>query len=419
MDDVPLSRRPAGGPRTAVEAARTVIEGARSTGDGDLELPVELLAAGDSPRSAGVDPHHAAALAAAPGPLPPIIVHWPTLRVIDGMHRLAAARARGDDLIPVRLFEGGESDAFVLAVGENAARGLPLTLADRKRAAARIIRSFPRWSARRVAAVTGLSAGTVTEIRKDELGDGPDGDARIGRDGRVRPVDKAEGRDIARRLIVEDPTLSLRQIARVAGISPETVRTLKHSLLNGPSAPADQAPEPAAEPAAGETRTTAATAVPGRDALMERLKADPALRFRESGRDLLRLLSLTSLSPADWERLVAAVPSGHRAAIVQLARDCAAGWTEFAALATGIALPRDTGLPGGGTVGAPAPEAVGDAGPAGGVQVRGLDSWTRERRQPAGSTRGERGHGSRPAAVVRRRAAGAGPDRVAVPGGIT
>ncbi|MFI0373197.1 hypothetical protein ACH35V_35505 [Actinomadura sp. 1N219] len=412
MDDAPALRRPADG-------SRIEIEGARVTAEGGLEIPVRLLADGDSPRSAGVDPDHAAALAAVPGPLPPIIVHWPTLRVIDGLHRLTAARSRGDETIRVRLFEGGETDAFVLAVSENTARGLPLTLADRKRAARRIVRSFPRWSARMAAAVTGLSAGTVTEIRREELGDGADGDVRLGRDGRVRPVDKAEGRDIARRLIIEDPTLSLRQIARVAGISPETVRTLKQSLLNGPSAPPEPVPQ--------EARATPAAA-PGRDALMERLRADPAVRFRESGRDLLRLLSLTSLSLADWERLVAAVPSGHRAAIVRLARDCAAGWTEFAGLVGGAAP-------------APAPEAAGDAvaGPVDGVQVRGLDSWTRTPRQPtgstgstrsagsaglagsagsAGSTRGERGHGSRPAAVVRRRAAGAGADHIAVPGGI-
>lgn len=256
MDDVPGFLRP-------VDGSRVAIEGARVTGRAELELPVEILAAGDSPRSAGVDPGHVAALADVPDRLPPIIVHWPSLRVIDGLHRLMAARSRGDETIRVRLFEGGETDAFVLAVSENTTRGLPLSPADRKRAARRIIRAFPQWSARRVATVTGLSPGTVAEIRRRTPEEG--GDARIGRDG------IAERRHIARRLLIEDPTLSLRRVARVAGLSPETVRTLKQSLLNGTDEPDDDSVE----------------------ALMERLKADPALRLRESGRDLLRLLNVT------------------------------------------------------------------------------------------------------------------------------
>ncbi|MFD0631737.1 hypothetical protein ACFQ9X_08960 [Catenulispora yoronensis] len=49
----------------------------------------------DSPRSSGVDIAHAHVLAQVEGPLPPIMVHHPTMRIIDGMHRVAAAKLRG------------------------------------------------------------------------------------------------------------------------------------------------------------------------------------------------------------------------------------------------------------------------------------------------------------------------------------
>ncbi|MFI1416136.1 ParB/RepB/Spo0J family partition protein [Streptomyces sp. NPDC020707] len=128
----------------------------------------------------------------APNPLPPITVHRPMMRVIDGYHRLKAARLRGESRIVARFFDGDETAAFVLAVRLNVRHGLPLALADRKRAAERIVASDPQWSDRRVASVTGIASGTVGDIRKRVVR-GPEG-RRLGRDGRVRPVDGSTGR---------------------------------------------------------------------------------------------------------------------------------------------------------------------------------------------------------------------------------
>ena len=59
--------------------------------------------------------------------LSPILVRRCTNQVIDGVHRLIAARRRGQETIALRYFDGDEASAFVLAVSMNVAHGrLPL-----------------------------------------------------------------------------------------------------------------------------------------------------------------------------------------------------------------------------------------------------------------------------------------------------
>ncbi|MEV4443705.1 ParB/RepB/Spo0J family partition protein, partial [Streptomyces sp. NPDC049577] len=94
-------------------------------------LPLTALLPADSPRLDGEDPQHVRELAGTRLPLPPIVVHRSTMRVVDGMHRLRAARLRGDESIAARYFEGTAEDAFVHAVRLNTLQGLPLTPADR------------------------------------------------------------------------------------------------------------------------------------------------------------------------------------------------------------------------------------------------------------------------------------------------
>lgn len=295
------------------------------------EVPVRALSTEGSPRAGGTDPEHVRTLAAA-GVLPPIIVHRPTMRVVDGLHRLEAARLRGQESIDARYVEGDEADAFVLAVRANTGHGLPLSPADRRNAAARILRTHPRWSTRMVAAAAGVPLGTAAEIRRRTLGEPGEEETRIGRDGRLRPLDGARGRRAATELIVEHPELSLRQIARVAGVSPETVRNLRNRIRGraGNAGSAGRPAEPRALPPGARRRTAAEP--PPRDgaAMVERLKADPALRFSEAGRDLLRLLLIHTISPAEWDRLAGIIPASRRAEVARLARACARIWAEFA-----------------------------------------------------------------------------------------
>src|SRR5258705_432071 len=83
--------------------------------------------------------------------------------------------------------------------------------------------------------VGGLGARTVGNIR-GRLEVDMDADiarARTGRDGRVRPLDNAEGRLRASAIIKEKPNASLREVAREAGISPSTVRDVRQRVTQG------------------------------------------------------------------------------------------------------------------------------------------------------------------------------------------
>ncbi|GAA2460792.1 ParB N-terminal domain-containing protein [Streptomyces glaucus] len=287
-----------------------------------------------------------AALAELDVPLPPIIVHRASMRVIDGLHRLRAAQLRGHHTIAATFYDGTEADAFVLAVESNVRHGLPLSLLDRKRAAARIIATHPQWSDRKIASVTGIAPGTVADVRRSAVAGTPGEDvARIGRDGRVRPVDIAEGRRRAGQLIAENPDLSLRQIARAAGISPETARDVRNRLSRGeepllPPRPRGVRPRPRKEmlkvvprPGHGEGRPgpAAGTAFAEGLSAVNRLKADPALRLNETGRQLLRLLSVHMLPPGEWEGIIDTVPPYWSGTVAHLARECAHIWEEVAA----------------------------------------------------------------------------------------
>jgi len=330
------------------------------------EVEIDALRLTGSPRLAGERQEHIELLAAVPTRLPPIIVHRPTMRVIDGFHRLRAARLRGDTTIAARFFDGDESDAFVLAVRLNVTHGLPLALSDRQSAAERIIASHPHWSDRRVASVAGIAPGTVGEIRR-RLGSGAaDPQARrLGQDGRMRPLDGTAGRLRAGELLAEEPGLSLRQVARAAGISPETVRDVRNRLRNGEDllprsrrrdsdtepghAPAPEAgsgadtrpgsgsvPLPAArsQPAVGRPAHSVARArtdaAPDRVVLVKRLTADPALRFSETGRSLLRLLAIHAVREEEWEAIIGNVPPHCSGVVADLAVQLADIWADFA-----------------------------------------------------------------------------------------
>jgi ParB-like nuclease domain len=156
-------------------------------------VDVGLLLAADSPRLEGESLAHACMLAGLGAALPPIVVHRDTMRVIDGMHRLRAAVLRGDANIEARFFDGTAEAAFIAGVEANIAHGLPLSVADREAAAGRILGSHPKWSDRAVVASAGLDARTVGAIRR-ATEDLPQLDRRVGRDGRVRPLDVAAGR---------------------------------------------------------------------------------------------------------------------------------------------------------------------------------------------------------------------------------
>src|SRR6266545_2118375 len=139
----------------------------------ESELPeievvrIESLVVADSPRLSGENKEHINRLIeVGHEALPPILVQRNTMKVIDGVHRVRAAALAGQDKIAARFFEGGDDEAFLYAVKENTTHGLPLTLADRRAAAGRVMRTHPQLSDRSISEYTALSDKTVASIRR-------------------------------------------------------------------------------------------------------------------------------------------------------------------------------------------------------------------------------------------------------------
>ncbi|MEV0401520.1 ParB N-terminal domain-containing protein [Actinoallomurus sp. NPDC050550] len=342
--------------RPGPETAEAHFPGGAGTSGADVHrVLIGSLRPADSPRLRGEDREHVVRLAGVETPLPPILVHRPTMRVIDGMHRLRAAMLRGDTEIEAVFFDGSAAEAFARAVELNVAHGLPLTLADRRAAAARILAAEPQASDRRIAARTGLSARTVASVRRSTP-QIPQTNARVGTDGRARPVSGAGGRQLAAQIISARPEASLREVARAAGISLSTAHDVRKRLLQGrdpvprgattrsaappaPTARPDDPIRPGAAPRPAGAARTNADARSGPDAgpaqareVLVRLMKDPALRHTDSGRELLRVLNAQTLTEDDWTGLVAAVPSHCREAVAGLARETATAWALFAAV---------------------------------------------------------------------------------------
>lgn len=345
-------------------------------------IAVDLLWSADSPRLVGENVDHIRVLAEAGSDLPPILVHRPTMRVIDGMHRLRATVLRGEREIAVRFLDGYESDVFIVAVQANTTHGLPLTRADRNAAATRIIHSHPQWSDRMIASFAGLSPKTVGSIRRRLGDDLPAAPVRIGRDGRTRPVDSSSARAATGEFIRTHPDATLRQIAGAAGVSRSTARDVRRKLAEGDLGPGAGRPRVATSQqvqegqqvqqvlhaqrlqegatdltavaaAAGATATVAVSArvasdsavpaatlsarVTSADAdvstaadLIPILKRDPSIRFTDSGRLLLRLLDAATLPPDEWNRLIESVPAHCVDMVANVARACGEVWLNVA-----------------------------------------------------------------------------------------
>ncbi|MFF9476248.1 ParB/RepB/Spo0J family partition protein [Streptomyces roseolus] len=309
-----------------------------------VRVPTATLRTADSPRTVGLDEEYARTLATAEGPYRPLLVHRATMRVIDGTHRLRAARLRGQNTVDVVFFDGSAEDAFVLSVEANIRHGRPLTRRERTTAALRILRTHPDWSDRFLADRTGLSARTVAALRARATG--PTAvDGRIGRDGRIRPLDPVRGREAAARLLADHPQASLREIARAAGIAPSTVRDVRRRIGEGADpVPAGQrrARPPLHESGgltavpggSGQGAPTGPNGPPGAAgqrlaALVPALCKDPLLRLSEAGRLLLRMLDLQVSALRQRERIVAAVPPYRAETAAAAAAQCAQVWQEL------------------------------------------------------------------------------------------
>jgi ParB-like chromosome segregation protein Spo0J len=284
-------------------------------------VDITALRSAESPRLRGCSDDFVRSLASSGAHLSPIVVHRPTMKVVDGTHRLKAAALRGCRSVEVEYVDGPAEDLFGMSVSLNLST---LSTADREAAARRLLRSHPQWSDRAIAASTGLAAKSVGVLRRAVGGQAP---IRVGRDGKVRPVNSAAGRRLAGRIVEERPDASLRDIARAAGVSPGTVRDVRRRL----SAGMDPVPERMRAAERAEAVLPASrTEVRDPDATLPILRRDPSLRFNEHGRLVLRWLETHAVSSGEWAGVVAGVPSHSRELVADMARGCAEAWLEMA-----------------------------------------------------------------------------------------
>ena len=161
-------------------------------------LEVATLTDGPTARTQPVCSDHVAALAEVFDELPPVTVRAATREVIDGAHRVAAARRRGRETVACVLVDVDELGAFAAHVRANAQHGLPLSRAEKRAAALSLLQADSTRSDRDVARICGLSPTTVATVRRSGVQVGHlDGDqtVRRGHDGKRYPAGSGRERD--------------------------------------------------------------------------------------------------------------------------------------------------------------------------------------------------------------------------------
>ncbi len=314
-----------------------------------LELPLRTVHPTDNLRSGGLNEEHVRLLMETVEQWPPIVVWDDECVVVDGAHRVEAARRLGLRTIAAVRFVGSREEAFLESVRRNVDHGLPLTIGDRRRAAIRVLTRNAHWSDRRVASLCGLSGKTVARLRREHCDHASTVEApviglerRVGRDGKVRPVQAGEIRDRIRRALEKNPGGSLREIATIAGASPETVRTVRARLVEGEKA--DSKPHAILPTGTGSVAGTDAERTVGINTAAPDLRLgygsrpvrtawirDPALVASADGGAFAGWFANTNVDE-EWHRYVWAIPLGRVYEVVDEARRRAATWTAFASL---------------------------------------------------------------------------------------
>jgi hypothetical protein len=303
--------------------------------DGTEIVLIDSVRPTESPRLSGVSLEHARVLQEKLLEVPAILVNRRTMQVVDGMHRLRAAKLHGDETIRVEFVDLSEQDAFLLAVRANVEHGLPLSLPDREAAALRILGWYPLWSDRAIAEIVGLAPATLAALRGRSTACSAQSNTRLGRDGRVRPVSTLDGRMRASEILSARPETPLRLVAAESGISLGTAHDVRERLRRG----ADPVPD---RQRAAEGRGSGGCSRRGPlrrrrrgepvawSSIRHSLMRDPTMRYVASGREFLRWMDAHAISGESWQSAMAAIPSHWAGAIAGAAYACGDEWHEFA-----------------------------------------------------------------------------------------
>ncbi len=312
------------------------------------DVPVNALSPGPHLRQGGTNSAHVQLLidAANSSELPPILVQEDGWRLIDGAHRLEAAKLRGDHTIKARFLDCTDSEALVLAMKANTSHGLPLAKAERISGAKQVLTTHPDWSDRAIAGITGLSAKTISTLRSRSPGALDPGTKRVGRDGRQRPITASDGRRRAAEYISAHPNAPLRQVAKETEVSLGTVHDvsarLRHGVSperNGHRTPGRLAIHPASRTAATIAPSTTPTPLrrknhtdppPTSAGIAGKVANDPAIRYTDGGREFLRWMTLHASDPDRWRDFASTIPAHWHSVIAPIADSISKEWGQFA-----------------------------------------------------------------------------------------
>jgi ParB-like chromosome segregation protein Spo0J len=272
------------------------------------------------------------------------------------MHRVEAARIRGDETIPVRLINCTDEDAFILAVKANIWHGLPLSRADRMSGAKQIVQWHPDWSDQAIGMATGLSAKTIAGIRRQSSDDPQlQSGKRLGRDGKRCPIAASEGRRRAAEYLALRPDAPLCEIAREADVALATAQDVRARIRRGvdPIAPRRAQSAAAGEQGAGATGGSviaagqrswtpndtdspsaslrSATPVPCWSSLSPKLANDPSLKYTDAGRAFVGWMVMHVVDEREWRSFVDTIPVHWLQHLSLIAGRVGEEWLEFAA----------------------------------------------------------------------------------------
>ena len=289
-------------------------------------VPISRLAPGFHLRAAGISPARVRLLADAAGSvrLVSILVQRSGSRIIDGLHRVVAAKLRGERQIRARIVDCTDQEALLIAIRSNILHGLPLSRPDRISAAQRIRAARPDWSDQTIATITGLGAETIRSLPGQAAGQAPFNGKRLGRDGQRRSPAALEGRRRAAGYLCANPDAPIRQVAREADVSVGTARNVRAAMPRGQG---EVIPPTASPPTAAALRDTQAPSWP---ALRGKLSSDPALRYTDDGRAFLRWLALHAMLEEEWLEFIDVIPLHWMRDVSQLADDMSRQWRQFA-----------------------------------------------------------------------------------------
>jgi hypothetical protein len=175
----------------------------------------------------------------------------------------------------------------------------------------------PDWTDRRIAEICGVAHETVGRLRGMAVSQSNEVhhlDRRRGRDGKYWPARPGDVRERILEAIDAHPGASLREIARTAGTSHETVRALRRRLLD------NALPGPRNDSVAIDAGRCQPPPMPSRDA---------AFTSTDEGASFAMWFDRTF--NGEWSAYIQSVPLSRVYEIEDEARRRANAWSEFAA----------------------------------------------------------------------------------------